>query len=57
MGHYASEMGVDIPYDDFSKEAIEARKKDDERKQRLSAIIMEGLKYIGTDWFNKKSNI
>jgi len=29
MGHYASEMGVDIPYDDFSKEAIEARKKDE----------------------------
>ena len=27
MGHYASEMGADIPYDYFSKEAIKLARK------------------------------
>lgn len=56
MGHYASEMGVDIPYDPYSEEAKEARRKDNENYARLSQQITESLKYIGTKWWKKEPN-
>lgn len=53
MGHYASEMGADTPYNHFSEEAIEARKRDNERYVRLHKDFLDSLKYIGVRWWKK----
>lgn len=54
MWHYASEMGADIPYNDFSESAIEARRIDAERNAKLSREITESFKYIGKRWWKKE---
>ena len=56
MGHYASEMGADTPYDPYSEEAIEARRRDGEKYARLSQQITDSLKYVGTKWWKKESD-
>ena len=54
MGHYASEMGADTPYNPFSEEAIEARKRDAEHQAKLHMEIIESFKYIGVKWWKKE---
>jgi len=57
MGHYASEMGVDIPYDPYSEEAKEARRKDAERYAKLSKEITDSINSCSATWFKKSDDL